>query len=147
MQQILRTNAPGKYVLLYDGHCPFCTRQANRLTKIAKPGVVMAADFQSPGVLDEFPGIGHGACMQALHLVTPDGRVFRGVEAIVRALTSRSILGSIAYLYYVPGVRQLCDRLYRFVASRRYWFWGKKAQGCETGTCAVHFQKPRPPDN
>src|SRR5205807_1384518 len=109
-----------------------------------KPGAVVAVDFQHPGVLDNFPGITHDACMQAMHLVTPDGRVFKGFEAIVRAIGTRRFLGGIAYLYYLPGLRQLCDRLYKFVASHRYQFWGNKTQEtCESGACALHFQKPR----
>src|SRR5260370_12669711 len=72
----LRTTPPGKYVILYDGRCPFCTRQSRRLARLARPELVETASFQEPGVLDRFPGLTHQACMKAMHLVTPDGRIF-----------------------------------------------------------------------
>jgi len=34
-------------------------------------------------------------------------------------------LGWLAYAYYLPGLRQLCDGLYRWIAARRYRIMGK----------------------
>src|SRR5258707_3254483 len=119
-----RTTAPGKFVVLYDGHCRFCTGQVRNLVALARPGAVEALSFQDAGVLDRFPGLTHNACMQAMHLVAPDGRVYRGFEAAVRAVLTRPLLGFFAYLYYLPGIRQLLDRLYSFIAARRYRILG-----------------------
>src|SRR5690349_6774688 len=100
------TTPPGRHTLLYDGHCKFCTAQSERLLRWARPGAVERADFQDPAVLARFPGVTHEACMRNMHLVTPDGRVFRGVEAAVRALATRPV-GRLGYVYYLPGLRQL----------------------------------------
>jgi predicted DCC family thiol-disulfide oxidoreductase YuxK len=146
MPAILHTKPPGKYVVLYDGHCRFCAAQSQKLTAIARRAVVTTADFQESGILDKFPGISHEACMQAMHLVTPDGRVYRGFEAIVQAIATRPVLGLAAYVYYLPGLRQLCDRLYAFVAANRYRLWGRNRSPshCESGTCALHFPRANP---
>jgi predicted DCC family thiol-disulfide oxidoreductase YuxK len=127
-------------VVLYDGHCKFCTAQSRNLLKLARPGAVELLDFQAPGVLDRFPGITHEACMRAMQLVTPGGRVYSGFEAAVRAVATRPVLGRLAYLYYLPGLRQACDLLYRVVARYRYRLLGRAvAEGaCEGGSCALH---------
>ena len=136
----LSTTPSGKYVILYDGRCPFCTRQSRRLAWLARPELVETASFQEPGVLDRFPGLTHEACMKAMHLVTPDGRVFLGAEAIVQALATRRLFAWVAPVYYLPGLRQLFSGLYAFIAANRYRFWGKTASGdeCESGVCRIH---------
>jgi predicted DCC family thiol-disulfide oxidoreductase YuxK len=110
---------------------------------MARPGALERVDFQQPGALDSFPGLTHDDCMQQMFLVAPDGRLYAGFEAAVRAVVTRRIIGKPSYLYYIPGIRQLCNLLYRFIAARRYRLFGKKiAEGeCESGTCAVHFQR------
>jgi predicted DCC family thiol-disulfide oxidoreductase YuxK len=135
------TTPPSRYVVLYDGQCKLCDAGSRRLLRIARPGAVERVDFQQPGALDPFPGLTHDACMKQMYLIAPDGRLYGGFEAAVQAVATRPIIGWIAYLYYVPGIRQLCDLLYRFLASHRYRLFGRKiaAGECESGTCAVHF--------
>ncbi|HXG11423.1 MAG TPA: DUF393 domain-containing protein [Gemmataceae bacterium] len=139
------TAPPGRTVVLYDGHCRFCIVGMKRLLALARPGALEALSFQEPGILDRFPGVTREACMRQMILVTPDGRVFGGFEAVVQALATRPVLGWIARLYYVPGVRLLCDLLYALVAANRYRILGRAGQGgeCEGGTCALHFRTRR----
>jgi predicted DCC family thiol-disulfide oxidoreductase YuxK len=135
------TTPPPKYAVLYDGHCKFCTAQSKRLSALARPGSLEMLNFQEPGVLDRFPGLTHEACMQAMHLVTPTGRVYRGFEAAVQAVATRPVLGLLAYTYYLPGLRQLCDWFYDRLAASRYRLLGKTAD-CDNGTCSLHV-RPR----
>lgn len=135
------TSAPAKYLVLYDGHCRFCEAQSRKLAGWMRPGSVERVDFQRPGELDRFPGLTWDACMEKMHLVTPMGQVFVGAEAICRALATIPILGQLAWLYYLPGVRRIFDRVYAMIAARRYRLMGRAmaAGSCEGGTCAVHF--------
>ncbi|MGE0789617.1 MAG: thiol-disulfide oxidoreductase DCC family protein [Sandaracinaceae bacterium] len=130
-------------VVLYDGHCVFCKSQMKNLVTLAKRHAFDALSFQDPGVLDRFEGLTYEECMEEMKLILPDGRVFGGMEAAVRAVTTRPVLGLLAWLYYVPGVRWLMDFAYRQIAKRRYRIAGKAlAAGdveCENGTCALHF--------
>lgn len=124
-------------VALYDGHCRFCTEQTQRLGRMAH-GRIEMRDFQQPGALDAFPTLTHEACMRELKVVEPDGRISGGAEAIVRVLrAARPLLGRLALVYYVPGVRWLADRAYRFVANRRYEVFGR-TEDCDDGTCSLH---------
>jgi protein-S-isoprenylcysteine O-methyltransferase Ste14/predicted DCC family thiol-disulfide oxidoreductase YuxK len=139
-----RTNPPGRYVVLYDGHCKFCTAGVKRLLALARPGALEAVSFQDPGALDPFPGVTREACMREMYLVTPDGRVYGGFEAAVQAIRTRPVLGLLARLYYLPGVRLLCDLFYTLVAANRYRLLGKAAAAeCEDGTCALHLAPGR----
>ena len=135
-----QTTPPGKHIILYDGLCKFCSAQTKNLLALAKSDAVEAISFQDSGVLDRFPGVTHEACMEAMHLVTPQGRIFRGFEAAVRAVATRRIVGLLAYGYYLPGIRQICDWTYRRIAARRYEIMGKAvaAGECDGGTCSIH---------
>jgi len=137
----VRKTAPlGKYILLFDGLCRFCTRQSQRIVSLARPGFVEALNFQEAGALDRFPGLTHDACMKAIHLVEPDGRISRGPEAIIRAIATRPILHWLPAIYSVPGMRPLLNWLYALVASNRYRIWGKAKSplDCDGGTCHLH---------
>ncbi len=126
-------------VLLYDGHCRLCIAGARRLAGWGGPGAIELADFQDPGVLERFPDLTHGQCMQAMHLVEPQGRVFRAAEAVVAVLLTRGRLFAWARLYYLPGLRTLVDRAYEWVARNRYRLMGRAE--CAHADCALHFRR------
>jgi protein-S-isoprenylcysteine O-methyltransferase Ste14/predicted DCC family thiol-disulfide oxidoreductase YuxK len=136
-----RTTPPGRNAMLYDGLCKFCTAGAKQLLAWAPAGSVELVNFQEPGVLARFPGVTHEACMRQMYLVTTDGRVYGGAEAAVRLVAMRPVVGWLAYLYYLPGVRLLTDTGYALVAANRYRIMGKAiaAGECEEGTCALHL--------
>ena len=123
--------------LLFDGHCRLCTRGSRRLLRLARPGSVELLDFQEPGVLQRFPGLGHEDCMREVKLVNGEGRVFGGAEAVARVIATRGVLGAWAYLYYVLGLRQVADFLYAWVARNRYRFMGRSE--CASDACALHL--------
>ncbi len=138
-----RTTPPGRYVVLYDGQCKFCTAGAKKLVAMGRPGTLHHVNFQEPGALDPFPGVSYDACMRQMYLVAPDGRVYGGFEAAVRAVATRPVLGWVAYGYYLPGVRLAFDLAYAVVAANRYRIMGRAvaAGECEGGTCALHVPK------
>lgn len=126
-------------VLLYDGHCRLCIAGARRLSDWARPGAIELANFQDRGVLARFPELTHGQCMQAMHLVEPDGRVFRAAEAVVAVLLTRGRAFAWARLYYLPGLRWLIERAYEWVARNRYRLVGRAE--CADGGCALHSRR------
>lgn len=133
-----RTVARGDDVVLFDGHCVFCSRQARRLRRWT--GVIIV-DFQVPFALEAFPGVTYEACMRRLHLVDRNGRVWGGMEAVVRALGRRR-WGALARLYYLPGIRLLSDFWYGFVGKHRYLIWGR-TDACD-GACAAQAEHEGP---
>ena len=136
----MRTHPPvdGRPVVLYDGHCRFCTRSAHRLVRLVGPDRVRIVSFQEPAVLDGYPGLTHDDCMAAMRLVAADGRVWAGGAAAVQALALRPVLGRAALVYFVPGVRQLADAGYRWAARNRYGLGGNVDDCDPDGTCHLH---------
>ncbi|MGE3804647.1 MAG: thiol-disulfide oxidoreductase DCC family protein [Gemmataceae bacterium] len=139
MKPILSTTPPGHYVVLYDGLCRFCTAQAGRLRRWTRADRVEFVDFQLPGMLERFPGLTHDTCMTAMQVIDPAGRIYSGFEGAVRILATLPVIGRLAYVYYVPGLRWACDRLYALIAARRYRIMKQEAAAC-TGTCSLHLR-------
>lgn len=129
--------------LIFDGDCRFCIAQVERLQRLAGRSdekTLEALPLQTEGLLDAL-GITYDQAMAAMHLVTPDGRIYRGLEGAVQALRHRPILGKLVMLYYVPGIKQLADLGYRIVARYRYAIMGRAvARGECHGSCAIHLQ-------
>jgi predicted DCC family thiol-disulfide oxidoreductase YuxK len=63
-------------------------------------------------------------------LILPDGRVYGGAAAINRSLRGVWWLRPFTLLYFLPGLRQLQDAAYRWVARNRSRFPGI-TPGCE----------------
>lgn len=133
----MKTTPPGgeRILVLYDGHCRFCTASAKQLVSLRGERHLELLSFQEPGVLERFPGLTHEACMKRLHVVFPDGRVYAGAEAVTRVVATLPVLGLPAYLYYVPGIRQASEAIYDLVAKNRYKIAGRD---CDGGTCHLH---------
>lgn len=137
-----KTTPPGKYVVLFDGTCIFCIASTKPLLAVAKPGALHLVNFQEPGVLAQYPGVPFEACMRAMHLVTPSGRVYEGFAAVAHAVATRPVVGLLAYAYYLPGIHMLCDVGYALVAANRYRIMGKKIEAGECSeACAVHLKR------
>ena len=109
--------------LLYDGTCRFCVAQARRLKRFVGAGV-QAESLYAEGVRVRFPKlppVGPDGKVGEIKFVDDQGRLSGGAEAIARALmTGRMPLSWGARLYFVPGVRQLANAIYRTIARRRY---------------------------
>jgi predicted DCC family thiol-disulfide oxidoreductase YuxK len=121
-------------ILLYDGRCRICVREAGRLSRWVG-GRVRLESFRDPEVLARHPDLTPEACEAAIHLVEPGGRVSRGAEAVARALGLRPLLRPLAWLYRLPGLRQLMDVGYRTVARNRFRLGGET---CADDACRLH---------
>jgi predicted DCC family thiol-disulfide oxidoreductase YuxK len=123
--------------VLFDGDCRFCTRSAHDIQRRFGRDRVAIRNFQEPGALDAYSGVTHEAAMKRLHVVRQDGRVFAGAEAVARLVAGVRFIGWLAFVYYVPGLRQLADLAYSYIAKHRYKLFGK-TERCDGGTCHLH---------
>lgn len=120
--------------LLYDGSCRFCTAGSERLVGMGAPGVIVRVSSKDEAGMARLPEAARAGIGGALQLVSPDGEVASGAEAVNRVLATRTLWRLITWLYWVPGIRQITDAMYRAVARNRYRVMGK-VQACETGAC------------
>lgn len=113
-------------VLLYDGECPFCRRQVERL------GRWVGDRFETRTLQYEY---GPGDIPDEMKLRLPDGREFGGAQAAARLLWLRPAWRLVVWIYFVPGIRQIANWAYRWVAANRQRF---SVCGCSDETCSRH---------
>ncbi|HLL55649.1 MAG TPA: DUF393 domain-containing protein [Myxococcaceae bacterium] len=129
-------DTPGKDVLLYDGHCRLCVGGAKAFKKLMPAEKVALRNFREPGVLEQYPQLTLERCEKGMQLIRPDGRHFEGAEAVVQGLRYRW-WGKAAFVYYVPGLRQLVNRVYGLIAKYRFKILGRT---CDSEACAIHYR-------
>lgn len=108
------------YTLVYDGMCRMCTRLSNVLTKWDRQRRIEVVPSQATGVMARFPWIPTRAYAEAIQLVGPGGETWQGAAAIEQLLNVLPRGGWIAWIFRIPFVRTLADRVYRWVARNRY---------------------------
>ena len=74
----------------------------------------------------------------AMHAVLPDGRVLRAMDA-VRATYGAVGLGWLVAPTGWPGVRQLADHCYGFIARHRQTISSMLGRRCDSGSCSIHM--------
>jgi predicted DCC family thiol-disulfide oxidoreductase YuxK len=74
---------------------------------------------RSPARRARFPQVSDEACLQAMHLVLPDGRVLVGADAVPEILRRVPRWRWLARAFDVPGARPLARRVYRWIADNR----------------------------
>ncbi|PJK19975.1 thiol-disulfide oxidoreductase DCC family protein [Mycolicibacterium goodii] len=110
-------------VLYFDGNCGMCTRSVHALADRQRTGDLHIAPFQKDGTA-ALLGVPADRMTTAAWWLDQTGEVYRGAEAVNAAV-------SVAYgspiplrLYRIPGIRQLQDAVYRWIAAHRYRFPG-----------------------
>ena len=79
---------PEASVVIYDGHCQFCSRQVRRLARLDGKHRLSFLSLHDPRIESDFPALSHDELMEAMHLVEPSGKIHRGAAAF-RLMTRR----------------------------------------------------------
>ena len=111
---------PDKPLLIFDGDCNFCRRWILRWQRTTGEQVEYIT-LQTPRVAEQFPELTRDQLETAVHLIEPDGQVFRAAEAVFRAL-ARGKRWPLWIYQKVPGARPVTEAGYRVVASHRQFF-------------------------
>jgi len=119
---------PGRYLLVYDDGCGFCTVAARWLRRRAHTDVELVGLSELDASRTILDTLAERQLWSSAHIVTPAGREYHGGEAITRALrfTRYSVVGRALDL---PGLRWLRAAGYLLVATnRRHLRWFGKAR-------------------
>jgi predicted DCC family thiol-disulfide oxidoreductase YuxK len=109
------------YTLVYDGDCKVCTRLARVLATWDVHGLIEVVPFQNPSVAPRFPWIPERAYREAMQLVqTSTGKTWQGAAAAEELLNILPKGCLIGWLFNVPLIRPLADRVYKAFARNRY---------------------------
>ena len=125
--------------LYYDGNCPFCSSEMQRLRTWDKAGRLAFVDIALAGFDPGLLGASMAQLNRELYSLRADGRVLVGIDSMLAAYT----LAGRAWLVLplrVPGLRQVCGLLYRRFARNRYLMsrlLGYRAPVCADGACQM----------
>ena len=106
--------------LIYDGECPVCRGAAEWVRARAAPGAFEFFSCHSEELPRRFPAVARQACLQAMHLVLPDGTILAGENALPEILRRTRRYRRAAVLFRLPGAGIASRFLYRAFARRRH---------------------------
>ena len=99
-----------------------CRASALWLMRRALAGGAQAFEIlpcRSPVRRARFPQIAEEACLGAMQLVLPEGRVLSGADAVPEILARIPRWRWLARLFDLPGTRPLARRVYGWIARNR----------------------------
>jgi predicted DCC family thiol-disulfide oxidoreductase YuxK len=106
--------------LIYDGECSMCRASALWIMRRAlSSGTLEILPCASAVRRTRFPQVTEEACLTAMQLVLPDGRVLAGADAVPELLRRIRGWGWVAAVFALPGVRPVARRVYAWVARNR----------------------------
>jgi predicted DCC family thiol-disulfide oxidoreductase YuxK len=119
--------------VLYDGACPRCRASVALLVSADPDQVVRPIDFTTVDVRTIHPSLSTESCMQSMHVVTRQGVVKSGFDA-VRALGARLPLFWVpAAIGALPGVASAGRLVYNRLAAVR-----PRDVPCTDDVCGLH---------
>ncbi len=132
-------------LLVFDGYCGFCTRAVENISRLDKHQRLEVRAWQQPGTLEQ-ARLTREDVKTAAWLVH-NGRQYRGAAAINAAISLATGNPIIFGFYNIPGIQQLQDWAYFWIANNRSSLRGVKAfckrpdSDCETGlaSCRLDF--------
>jgi predicted DCC family thiol-disulfide oxidoreductase YuxK len=118
--------------LLYDGQCSICRRAIERLRRRDRENRIVLEDISDPSFDPGRYGLTAEQVQTAMHVVLPDGRVLRAMDA-VRAAYAAVGRGWLLAPTAWPGIRWLADAFYRYFARHR----GAFSSQCNPGRRSI----------
>jgi predicted DCC family thiol-disulfide oxidoreductase YuxK len=123
--------------LLYDGQCSLCRRAMEGLKRRDAKGLIVPEDISAPEFDPARYGLTAEQVRTAMHVVLPDGRVLRAMDAVRVAYTAVGRGWLVAPTGW-PGVRLLADAFYRCFARHRLTFSRILGRKCDAENCSIH---------
>jgi predicted DCC family thiol-disulfide oxidoreductase YuxK len=106
--------------LIYDAECSMCRASALWLMRRAlSGGALEILPCRSSVRRERFPQVAEEACLTAMQLVLPDGRILSGADAVPELLRRIRGWGWVAGVFALPGIRPVARRLYAWIARNR----------------------------
>jgi predicted DCC family thiol-disulfide oxidoreductase YuxK len=123
-----------KHFVLYDGECALCTFQMKVLTWLDWRHALTLVPLSDPRAAEIAPQIGREDLLEAIHCVTPEGRIHRGARAIRFVGLRLPLLVPVALFLWIPGVIFLAEIVYRWISQNRLLL--SRVFGCKDA-CAI----------
>jgi predicted DCC family thiol-disulfide oxidoreductase YuxK len=124
---------------VFDGQCVIC-RATERVVRVLdwRRKVRFLDLHDHERVAAVYPWLDQDEAMGQIHVVDGLGRVYAGFQGTRRMLRELPLGLPVWLLLKLPGMGAVGERVYRFIARRRYavnrWFG---APVCEDDTCRI----------
>ena len=131
-EQAMTTPRAGQGIVLYDGACQFCRTSVDILKRL---DWLQRLHFQSARDAEHLI-LDRQRLLEEMHVLTPDRRhAYAGFDAFRWMAWRLPLTMPLAPLLYIPGVRWLGTKMYRWVAKHRF-----DLVPCSHGECRVTGQ-------
>ena len=111
---------PPLSTVYYDGDCPMCRAFVATVKDAPQGERLHMVDFSKTNVMAAFS---QESLKKEIHLIDEHGRVYKGAEAVFKALwDSNSRWRIVGLLYKFPPFRPFLRMGYRFIAKHRLGF-------------------------
>ena len=128
------------HILLYDGDCSMCNFQMRVVTWLDWFNTVSLLPIADARTAVVAPTLTREALQEAIHCVTPEGRIHRGARCIRHISLRMPLAVPLALVLWIPGVIQIAEVVYRWVSRNRLVL--SRVFGCK-GACAILPQRER----
>jgi predicted DCC family thiol-disulfide oxidoreductase YuxK len=120
--------------VLYDGQCPLCLKSRGILKRLDWFGWLRYINARDQEHLPPSDApLDAERLVQEMHVLTPDGRhLYHGFAALRWIAWRLPLLWPVAPFLYIPGVPQLGQRLYLWIARNRF-----RLVPCHGGVCTL----------
>jgi len=132
-----------KHMVLYDSDCPLCVFQMKVLTWLDWLHGLALVPLSDPRAQEIAPQISREDLLEAIHCVTPQGRIYRGARAIRFVGMRLPLLVPVALFLWVPGIIQIAEIAYRWISKNRLIL--SRVFGCKDA-CAILPARKREQD-
>jgi len=108
-------------VLIYDDRCSLCCGCMRWLKLHAiGSGTFEFVACKSKERMSRFPTLNEKACLEALHMILPDGQILTGDKSLPEILIRLRYFRWLAVLFRIPVIRLFSYAVYRLIANNRY---------------------------
>lgn len=132
-----------RHIVLYDDECSMCTFQMKVLSWLDWFDVLALTPLSDPKAKEVAPRLTREQLIEAIHLVTPEGRIHRGARAIRFAGMRLPLLVPLALFLWLPGVILIAELIYKWVSRNRHLL--SRIFGCKDA-CAIMPARKREQD-
>jgi predicted DCC family thiol-disulfide oxidoreductase YuxK len=122
-----------KIAIVFDDSCQFCQRQIKKIKSMDPDNQFEYVPRSCPDLTIRFPVLKEMNFDSGMRLITTEGNVYVGADAIHQIAKHLPSTKPFAWLYQLPVIKQVCRLVYKWIADNRQ----KLAGQCETGTCHI----------
>ena len=116
IEKAMSTQSTTKSKIFFDGACIVCDMEISYY-KRKNPEIFDLVDISSPTFDAKTYGLTPEEVQLHMHVLTPDGRIAKGVDAFAHIWSRMPMYKPVAFLIKLPGIYMVARIFYRIFAS------------------------------